>query len=318
MVAEHVRLTEYHELVADSESLRALDQMGLSVSELESLVDAQKRYNSALPGDEDIRRHFASLDNGQLIAYAQELADRLQEETTVLDPLQAEGLDPFARDLRDTYVPFPVKYVSHEELQKMNGYPKRTSACYRGGTIFVGGELPGLRERLATFATRGILSNDLFHEVYHGFQDGELLFASMEELLDYIANPRPAEWRLALAESHAWMSCLPGFRDDVLIPVILENYGIGDRRYLEAAFETVRALDALGLSDREIGRLIGQARWDEHAKGYKALTEEIERLARARGHTPAELEAVVEKHKLMERLQALRGMAIAAEMCQPN
>ena len=303
---------------AHSESLRTLDQKDISACELELIIDAQKDYNSTLLDEEDIRRHIGGLNDRQTLAFAQELSDRLQDQTTVLDPLLSEQLDPFIEDLRDTCVPFQVKYVSLEELQTMNRYPKRTSAFYSGGTIFIGGELPDLRERLVTFATRGILTNDLFHEVYHGFQDAELCFASMEELLDYLMNPRPAEWRLALAESHAWMSCLPGFKDEVLIPVIRENYGIEDSRYLEIAFEMVRALHALGLTDREIGKLISQAHWDERSRSYKVLTEEIERLAKLHGHALAELEDVVEKHKLMQRAQALRGMAIAAELCQAN
>lgn len=313
-----MRSMEYARLIAGGSPLRALDHKELEHSELEAMIEAQKQRSATLPSDEQIQRRLSALDDRQLKGFARRLEQRLREETTVLDSLDAAGLHPFADDLRDVEVPFPVMYVSPEELQVMNRYPKRTSACYSGGTIFIGGELPELRDRLTTFATRGILTNDLFHEVYHGFQEGELTFASLEELLDYVTNPSPSVWRLALAESHAWTSCLPGFKDEVLMPVISRNYAIDEMEYLEAAFEVVSALRALGLSDREIGKLIGQADWDEDNRRYTGLMDEIERLAETHGHSPAEVASVVQKHKLMQRIQALRGMAIAAEICQDS
>lgn len=315
-IEDDAHAAEYAHLIASGESLRRIGESEFSHSQLEAVVDGLKRVATTLPGDEQIQRHLHSLDREELAAYAEQLTCRLKKETTVLDDLHAEGLDPFVHDLREVTVPFTVKYVSPEEIQAMSRFPKRTSACYRGGTIFIGGELPQLRDRLATFATRGILANDLFHEVYHGFQDDELRFATMEELLDYLASPHTAEWKLALAESHAWMTCLPGFKDEVLIPVILENYGIEGRHYLEAAFEVIRALHALDVTDREIGKLISQARWDEEAKSYTVLMEEIDRLVKLHGHAPEELDALIERHKLVQRIQVLRGMAIAAELCE--
>ena len=319
MVAEEARRTkEYAEVIAARGSLKYLPIEGLSLSNLKAIADVQRQHNRSLLREAEVSGYLTSLSDKELLEYADRLSYRLRDETAVLDHLESEGLDPFASDLRDVKVPFPVRYVSSDELQEMHGYPKRTSACYQGGTIFIGGELPGLRERLKTFAGRGILSNDLFHEVYHGFQDGELEFESMEDLLSYLAGAHPADWRVALAESHAWMSSLRGFKDEVLIPVIQDSYRIENRDYLEAAFAVVNALYALGLTDREIGRVIRRARWDEEAGGYRSMEKEIEKLAQKHGHSLAELDEQIKKHKQIERIHVLRGMGIAAEICEAN
>lgn len=308
--------TEYmRDVVGNPESLRTLGSNGYSHAQLLALLDLVKEQNKRLPAENEIRAFFARLTQPQLEDFARGLQLRLRQETTVLDSLDEERLDPFAPDLRDVDLPYPVQHVSARELQEMNPFHREVGAFYRGGTIYVGPNLPDLRERLVTLATRGILSNDLFHEVYHGHQDGDVHYASLEDVLHSLINPRPVEWKLALAESHAWLSCLRGFKDEVLIPVIRTSYEIENVEFLVRAFKLINGLNALGVSDKQVGALIGKTHWDEEFGGYVALERELRRLMAEQGHTDKSLDGEVDKRKVIERIQALKATGIAAELC---
>ena len=296
-------------------SLRALETGGFSHAQLLSMIESIKEQNAGLPGETVIRAHLGSLTQRQLEDFASRLRERLAEETTVLDPLHAEGLDPLARNLREIELPYDVEHISAETLQDINPFHREVGAFYRGGTIYVGPNLPGLRDRLVNLATRGIVSNDLFHEVYHGLQDGDVHYASLDDVLHSLLNLHPTEWKLALAEGHAWLCCLRGFKDEVLMPLIQTSYEIDDVGYLERAFKIVNGLNALGMSDRQVGELIGQTHWDDQTGEYAVLEPELRRMAGEKGHTEASLQEEIEKCKLIERIQALRAMGIAAEMC---
>lgn len=304
--------TEY---VSDVLSFRDLDPKASSSSQLLSVIELIKRRNTKLPGEAEIRGHIGRLTQRQLEDFALSLGLRLRLETAVLDQLLEEGLDPLAPDLREIELPYPVLHVTEDELREVNPFHRQVGACYRGGTIFVGPSLPDLRARLVTLATRGILSNDLFHEVYHGHQDGDVHYASLDDVLHSLVNPHATEWKLALAESHAWLCCLRGFKDEVVMPVIQVSYEIENTTFLDRAFYTINGLNALGLSDRRVGELIGQTHWDDEAGEYAVLESELRSQAAAKGHTEASLKDEIEKCKLIERIQALRAMGIAAELC---
>ena len=163
--------------------LVAAELAQLSVADLEETLAEEKRYNEDLPRGEQLTAFFAGLTTEQLEAYAILLAQRLRTETEVLTWFESEGLDPLALDLAQLDLPFPVQLVTAEQADLV---PERLDgrAWYRGGTIFVNGALPTLLERLTRLATQGILGNDLFHEVYHGFQDGLDKFHSLDEVLE--------------------------------------------------------------------------------------------------------------------------------------
>ncbi|MBI4317961.1 MAG: hypothetical protein HY675_05680 [Chloroflexi bacterium] len=296
-------------------SVKMLGARGFSVSDLEAILEDLKQYNATLPSDERIHGCLYQVNETDVMLLASELRRRLKCETNVLDALESVGLDPFSPDLASHEVPFPVQFVTPEDIQRLHHYPRRSSACFKGGTIFIGGELPGLRERLATLANRGILSNDLFHEVYHGFQGSERRFASLDEVLELIAHGHATEAEVALAESHAWLCSLRGFKDDVLIRVIKENYDIKNEALLVAAFEAINGLNALGYSDKEVGELIGTARWDASTQRYSPLDKVLEAAAADRGFDKEGLAAEVRKRKLLERIHAVKAMGIAAERC---
>jgi len=297
------------------ELCRTRDLADYDPQQLRTLLGVVKQQNEQLPNDSEIRGFLGRLADRDIEEFADELKLRLRRETTVLDSLDEEGLDPLAPDLREVKLPYPVRYVSSQELREMNPFHREVGAFYRGGTIFVGPNLPDLRTRLATLATRGILSNDLFHEVYHGHQDGDVHYASLDDVLHALIYPNAVEWKLALAESHAWLSCLRGFKDEVLIPVIRTSYEIENVGYLERAFKAINELNTLGVSDKQVGKLIGQTHWDDETGEYVALEREARRLAQEKGHTDGSLAEQVRKRKLIERIQALRAMGIVAELC---
>ncbi|TAK32496.1 MAG: hypothetical protein EPO21_15095 [Chloroflexota bacterium] len=294
--------------------LVAAELAQLSIADLEQILADEKTYNEALPSGEELTAFFEGLITEQLEAYAIVLAQRLRSETEVLTWFESEGLDPLALDLAQLDLPFPVQLVTPEQAEiipaQLDG-----RAWYRGGTIFVNGALPTLRERLARLATQGILGNDLFHEVYHGFQDGLDKFHSLEEVLEAL-HTVPHEWRVALAEVHAWAFCLRGFKEETLIPILRNSYNVEDVESLVAAFEIIHSLAALGLDGVQIASLIGKTRWDVERKRYTYLEQVRDELMAEQGYSQGELEHLTSKKKLIERIQAVRAMGLARELCR--
>ena len=303
-----------HALAQKPPTVKACDLALLSIPQLEELLEQEKDYNQSLPSGDELRVFFESLSNDQLHLYVDALQQRLSAETELLDRFARLGLDPFAADLAQAELPFPVRRVPRE--QAPDGAAGLVNAYYRNGAIHVVAEPPTLAKRLTLLASRGIIGNDIFHEVFHGLQDGVDMYHSLEDVLGAIEADDGDQARVALAEAHAWLSCLPGFKQEVLADVIGASYRIDRSEHLEAAFELLYGLAVLGLSDEEIGRLVGAARWCETRGGYVELLDERERLLARSGLSREELDQQVERRKLIERIQALRAVGIARELVQ--
>lgn len=291
-------------------SLKTADLADLSLEELELLLEEEKEYNRALPDKAALAEFFKGLSHEELLAFVAELQARLENETELLDRFTRLGLDPFAPDLLCVPLPFPLEVHAPGEV------PVASRAFFQDGTIHLNSTLPTLRERLVLLASRGIISNDLFHEVFHGLQEGITLYSSVEDVIADVVGEGKGEARKALAEAHAWLCCLPGFRHDVLIKAISASYKIDDERQLEEAFDLLYSLSVLGLSDEEIGSLVGCASWCEQHETYKELAKERERIMAEAGITEADLERAMERRQLIERLQGVRAMGIARELVQ--
>jgi len=300
-------------LVSKYPSVKTEDLAALSLGELQSLLEAQKEYNRSLPGDKTLRSFFAALSDEELLKYVALLQTRLERETELLERFTRLGLDPFAADLMDLPLQFPL--LTADDAADGCTLTDGAQACYRGGAIYLASPPPPLAERLTLLACRGIIGNDVFHEVFHGLQDGVELFHSLEDVLNTAALGDD-QAKVALAEAHAWLRCLPGFRHEVLMDVIGASYNIERREHLQVAFELLYSLVVLGLSDEEIGRLVGHARWCEKKQSYLELEQARARLLAANGLSPADLAEAVERSKVIERLQAVRAIGIARELVQ--
>lgn len=295
-------------------SVRAGDTSALSIAELESLVAAQKEHNRTLASDDELHEFFHSLDAEALTAFASRLQGRIVQETEVLERFARLGLDPFAPDLLSLPLPCPVQVVPVDEAPEVLG---GAQACYRDGTIMLAGDLPDLATRLTALATRGVVANDLFHEVFHSLQDGGAEFYSLADVLDSVTALAEgiSDHKTALAEAHAWLASLPGFRHDLIANVVSGCYQL-DGEALRVAIDLVYGLGALGLDDAEIGRLVAQATWNPDQGHYLELAAERERLLARNGWSSDDLAAAVARRHLLERLQVVRSIGIAREMAR--
>lgn len=297
-----------------AESVKLVDLAGYSLDELHALLDLEKRYNQTLPGREEITVFFERLSDGELRSYVRSLQERLDRETEVLHRFASLGLNPFVHDLLD--LPLPVRVVTN--AGGTGTIDDGAVATYRDGTIFLAGEAPGLVERLILFAGRGIIGNDLFHEVIHAMQGDGDLYHSAEEVLESLIGSLPDQPRLALAEAHAWTACLPGFRHELLIDVIGSCYSLTRPELLQSAFDLLYRLWILGVGDRDLAKLVGSARWCDIAATYLELETELERRLHVVGASRQDLELEVERRKVIERLQAVRAVGIARELMMPS
>ncbi len=302
-----------YSLVGGFPTVKAEELCALSTAELEALLQQEKAYNSTLPGGESLRLFFESLGEEELLLFVEALQERIVAETDLLDRFTRLGLDPFAPDLTQLSLPFPLEVVPQEAVAGAALRPVK--AWYKEGTIYVLGEAPSLSERLSLLARRGIIGNDVFHEVFHGLQDGVELYHSLDELLETLGDGGD-QAKVALAEAHAWLCCLPGFRHEVLIDVIGASYAIKRREHLRNAFELLYGLAVLGLNDEEVARLVGRARWCEEKGRYIELHDARQRLLARHGMDKDDLAEQVERQKLIDRIQAIRAVGIARELVQ--
>ncbi|MHB1415785.1 MAG: hypothetical protein ACYC1C_11080 [Chloroflexota bacterium] len=294
------------------QSVKSADLALLSYEDLERMLEAEKKNNKAFDCGSDCVSFFEGLSDVELLAYVELLRSRLEEETEMLERFARLGLDPFVPDLLSIPLPYPTRTVEP-------GAPEVGSAgvaaFYSNGEITVVGEPPSLAERLALLASRGIISNDVFHEVFHGLQDDRTEYTSLADVLEAVERNEDAEEaKTALAEAHAWLACLPGFRHEVLIDVIGSCYSFEDEKRLGVAFELLYNLIVLGLDDEAIGQLVGEATWCDERRVYPELDQEVERLLELAGMTKADLERERERSHLVERVQAVRAVGIAREL----
>jgi len=115
---------------------------------------------------------------------------------------------------------------------------------------------------------------------------------------------------------HAWTFCLRGFREETLIPILQTSYNLEDVESLVAAFEIINSLAALGLDGMQIASLLGKTRWDVEAKRYAYLEQVRDELMAEQGYSHGELEHISSKKKMIERIQAVRAMGMARELCR--
>ncbi|MBI3976568.1 MAG: hypothetical protein HY331_00140 [Chloroflexi bacterium] len=285
----------------------------LTTTQLEAALAEARAHDKSLPDSEHIHAFFESLSRDEVAAFADALRARLMVETGMLDRFLADGLDPLVEDTQ-LVLPFSVVRVSEDELATFTPYAGRSRACYSGGVIYAAPELPRLRARLITFAERGVLGHDLMHETYHGFQDDGGLFASPADLVEELLRGGPTEARVALLEAHAWFCCLPGFRDEVLIAAIAGAYHVDRRELLVEAFRRIRELVALAYSNLEIAGMVGAARWDPDAGCYPRLDAAVEQAAALQGIDAGDLADLLNRQRLIHRIEAVRAMGIAREM----
>ncbi len=303
-----------YSLVGGFPTVKAGDLCSLTVADLGALLHEEKAYNAGLPSGESLRQFFVSLGHDELLLFVEALRARMAAETDLLDRFARLGLDPFTPDLTQAPLPFPLEIVPEEEVAGAALRPVK--AWYKEGTIYVLGRAPSLSERVSLLARRGIIGNDIFHEVFHGLQDGVELYHSLDELLETLESDGGDQAKVALAEAHAWLCCLPGFRHEVLIDVIGDTYAIKRREHLRSAFDLLYGLAVLGLGDEDLARLVGRARWSDQKVSYVELHEERERLLAEQGLDHDDLAARVEKQKLIDRIQAVRALGIARELVQ--
>jgi hypothetical protein len=299
-------------VVSDRSSCRRVDLNDFSLDDLEQLLTREKTHNQQLPGDENLAVFFGQLDPERTTAFVVQLKRRLEKETDILDRFAKLGLDPFAADLLSLPLPFPVKICKADSSDSQALRSAR--AFFRDGTIHLVSELPSLNERLTNLASRGIIANDLFHEVFHGLQKGLGAYRSIADVLDVIVGADDGTACTALAEAHAWLCCLPGFRHEVLIDVIGSSYNIERDEHLRVAFNLLYSLTVLGLSDEEIGFLVGAASWSEEAGSYSELELERERRRCLAGLSKEGLEMEMQRRMLTERVQGVRAIGITREL----
>ena len=294
-------------------SVKAEDVAGLSSAELEMLVSAQKEHNQAIGCAEDLHESISCLSERDLHTLATRLHECIVAETDLLERFIRLGLDPFTPDLLELPLPYPVVVMPEASACALSG----ARACYRQGIIHLAGEPPSLAERIALLATRGIIANDLFHEVFHGLQDDGQDFHSLEEVLDAVAASEVGvpDHKVAVAEAHAWLCCLPGFRHDLIAEVIGGCYRI-EGRGLRAAIDLVYGLAVLGLDDEQIGKLVAQATWCPERGIYVELERERERLLALAGWTLGDLADAIARQHLLDRLQVMRAVGIARELAR--
>jgi hypothetical protein len=297
--------------VARWPSVKARDVDSLSFAELEALLLAQKDHNRDLGSHDEHGDLFSDLPEAELNDLAMAVQARVVAETDLLDRFSRLGLDPFAPDLLSLPLPYPVILAPATDSAVIQGGVR---AFYRQGCIHLAGAPPSLAERLALLSSRGIIGNDLFHEVFHGLQDDGTEFHSLEEVLDAVVSSESGlpDHKVAVAEAHAWLRCLPGFRHDLIAEVVGGCYAI-EGTGLRTAIELVFSLAVLGLDDEEIGQLVAQATWCPEMGSYVELEMERQRLLALAGWTLGDLGEAIARQHLLERLHVMRAIGIARE-----
>lgn len=297
-------------------SVKAGELASLDVEGLRAVLAGEKEYNRLLPCGDTSSTFYAGVSDERLEALARALRIRLETETDLLDPFLRLGLDPFAADLLAQGTPFQVEVVDALDSTSLLG--GHASACFRQGVILHVGAPPGLRQRLGDLARRGFIGNDLFHEVIHGLQNGAGYFGSLADVIHLIENDgyEAAQARTALAEAHAWLRTLPGFKPKVLIRSIAAAYGLTYPAQLQAAFVLLWGLIVLGEDDTQLGRLIARANWHIETETYPLLQARTRDLCQQQALSPDQLAALRERRLMIDRIQAVRAMGVARELSE--
>ena len=240
---------------------------------------------------------------------------RIRRETHYLDDLDASDTwSLLLKEWAGKRLHLPIVVYPHRNPLIPRRLCKEYNAGYfpSFGIIVMCHDLPSAREAWQALVTQGVFPRplaSLHHEITHHLQyspsqhliNNALLISSGPLIFSYNHNPTIrlatilatssltvlsltfSENDLILGETQAWSatanspSSLHNSGGEV-INTVVTLYPDGPATNLKAlrAYRLIQALRLLGVSDRNIGRLVQKAKWSRQAETYPHLQREVE------------------------------------------